>query len=159
MARAWPTTMVEEGSLRVHIGALRKTLGDGRGGASFIANIPGRGYTCVAPVSHEQNQTAAAVARALPVASNLPGLLVNIIGRTDTIATVAAQLARRRLLTIVGAGGIGKTTVAVAVAGSIAPSYSNGVWFVALASLSDPGLVTSAIGTTLGAAGSGTNKR
>ena len=50
MARAWPATTVEEGSLRVHIGALRKALGDGRGGNSFIANNPGRGYTFVAPV-------------------------------------------------------------------------------------------------------------
>ena len=50
MARAWPATTVEEGSLRVHIGALRKALGDGRGGNSFIANNPGRGYSFVAPV-------------------------------------------------------------------------------------------------------------
>jgi predicted ATPase/DNA-binding winged helix-turn-helix (wHTH) protein len=157
MARAWPTTMVEEGSLRVHIGALRRTLGDGRDGARFIVNVPGRGYSFVAPVSHGQSQTPAAVASEEPDVSNLPGPLAGIIGRTDTIATVAAQLARRRLLTIVGAGGIGKTTVAVAVAESVAASCPDGVWFVALATLANPGLVAAAICATLGVTVSGTN--
>jgi predicted ATPase/DNA-binding winged helix-turn-helix (wHTH) protein len=155
MARAWPATMVEEGSLRVHIGALRRSLGDGRAGARFIVNVPGRGYTFVAPVSRGQSQTPAATPRAVPAVSNLPRPLSSIIGRADAIATVVAQLARRRLLTIVGTGGIGKTTVAVAAAESVAVSFPDGVWFVALAALSDSGLVASAIGASLGAAVSG----
>jgi len=53
IARTWPDTVVDEGALRVHVGALRKALGDGRGGSRFIANIPGRGYTFVAPVTRE----------------------------------------------------------------------------------------------------------
>ena len=157
MARAWPTTMVEEGSLRVHIGALRRTLGDGRAGARFIVNVPGRGYTFVAPVSRGQSQTPTAAPRAVPAVSNLPRPLASIIGRADTIAAVTAQLARRRLLTIVGPGGIGKTTVAVAVAEAVTASCPDGVWFVALASLADPGLVASAIGASLGVAISGTD--
>ena len=158
MARAWPTTRVEEGSVRVHIGALRKTLGDGGAGARFIVNVPGRGYSFVAPVGREKNRPPAPAAPSVaPAISNISRPLVSIIGRADAIATVAAQLARRRLLTIVGAGGIGKTTVATAVAESISVSSPDGVWFVALASLSDPGLVASAIGATLGVAVSGTD--
>jgi predicted ATPase/DNA-binding winged helix-turn-helix (wHTH) protein len=154
MARAWPATVVEEGSLRVHIGALRRSLGDGRAGARFIVNVPSRGYTFVATVSRGESQPAA-TPRAASGVSNLPRPLSSIIGRADTIATVVAQLARRRLLTIVGTGGIGKTTVAIAAAESVAASFPDGVWFVALAALSDSGLVASAIGSSTGAAASG----
>jgi DNA-binding winged helix-turn-helix (wHTH) protein len=160
MARAWPRTMVEEGSLRVHIGALRKTLGDGRGVDRFIVNIPGRGYSFVAPVKRGQGEAPPPLAQATPagaapVASSLPRPLVSIIGRGDTITAVAGQLARRRLLTIVGPGGIGKTTVAIAAAESVAASYPDGVWFVALASLPTSDLVSSAIAAAFGVAASG----
>src|SRR6516165_2248410 len=51
--RVWPDTFVDEGNLRFQVATLRKALGDGRGGNRFIANIPGRGYTFVAPVTRE----------------------------------------------------------------------------------------------------------
>ena len=124
MARAWPTTLVEEGSLRVHIGALRKALGDGRAGARFIANNPGRGYAFVAPVRREQAPPPASLPVGAANSSSLPVPLVSIVGRAETIARLAAQLGRRRLLTIVGPGGIGKTTVAMAVAGRGSPLLS-----------------------------------
>src|SRR5215218_10088412 len=54
MAQVWPNVHVDEGSLRVHVAALRKALGDAAGGHSYIANAPGRGYSFVAPVSREQ---------------------------------------------------------------------------------------------------------
>jgi DNA-binding winged helix-turn-helix (wHTH) protein len=52
MRKVWPTTIVEEVSLRVQLAALRKALGDGKDGARYIINVPGRGYRFVAPVSH-----------------------------------------------------------------------------------------------------------
>ncbi|HET6196336.1 MAG TPA: hypothetical protein VFE12_11295, partial [Acetobacteraceae bacterium] len=85
----------------------------------------------------------------------MPVPLVSIVGRAETIARLAAQLGRRRLLTIVGPGGIGKTTVAVAVAGAAAASYADGVWFVPLVSLPAPELVASAVGAVLGVAPTG----
>src|SRR5262245_66424694 len=54
IARAWPDTIVDEGALRVHIAALRKALGDGRAGRRYIAHIPGRGYSFVAPMPRER---------------------------------------------------------------------------------------------------------
>jgi DNA-binding winged helix-turn-helix (wHTH) protein len=54
IARTWPDTVVDEGTLRTHVAALRKALGDGRAGARYIANIPGRGYRFVAPVARGQ---------------------------------------------------------------------------------------------------------
>jgi DNA-binding winged helix-turn-helix (wHTH) protein len=58
IARTWPDTVVDEGTLRVHVAALRKALGDGRAGRRYIANIPGRGYSFIAPVTREQRQPA-----------------------------------------------------------------------------------------------------
>src|SRR6266481_96544 len=60
IARTWPDTVVDEGGLRVHVAALRKALGDGRAGNRYIVNIPGRGYSFIAPVTREQRQPAIA---------------------------------------------------------------------------------------------------
>jgi DNA-binding winged helix-turn-helix (wHTH) protein len=61
LARVWPDTVVEEAALRVHVAALRKTLGDGRAGKRYIANHPGRGYAFVARVTRENAPSATAV--------------------------------------------------------------------------------------------------
>ena len=150
IARTWPDTVVDEGALRVHVAALRKALGDGRTGTRYISNIPGRGYSFVAPVSREQRQPVIAPSDGTEVGGNLPAPLTRIVGRDETIAGLAAQLARRRFLTIVGPGGIGKTTVAIAVAETVSASQKDGVWFVGLASLTDPGLWPSVLSTVLG---------
>jgi DNA-binding winged helix-turn-helix (wHTH) protein len=60
IARTWPDTVIDEGSLRVHVAALRKALGDGQAGKRYIANIPGRGYSFIAPVTRERQQPATA---------------------------------------------------------------------------------------------------
>ncbi|HLY87897.1 MAG TPA: winged helix-turn-helix domain-containing protein, partial [Acetobacteraceae bacterium] len=146
MARAWPDTVVEEGSLRVHLAALRKVLGGGAGD-SFIVNVPGRGYQFVAPVQRGQTGVVAR-SPAVPL-GNLPAPLSRIIGRDAAIATGTRQLAQHRCLTIVGPGGIGKTTMATAVASTAAASYPDGVWFVGFASLPEPDLVPSAIAAAL----------
>jgi DNA-binding winged helix-turn-helix (wHTH) protein len=157
IARTWPDTVVDEGALRVHVAALRKALGDGRAGKRYIANNPGRGYTFVAPVTRESRRPAPATPGGTTISNNLPVPLTGIVGRHDIIAALAAQLAKRRLLTIVGPGGIGKTTVAAAVAETLSASYPDGVWFVGLASMPDPDLVPSALSTVLGISPSGAN--
>jgi predicted ATPase/DNA-binding winged helix-turn-helix (wHTH) protein len=157
IARTWPDTVVDEGALRVHVAALRKALGDGRAGRRYVVNNPGRGYAFVAPVTRENAHPTAASPKGPPESNNLPARLVRVIGRDDVIAALGTQLARRRFLTIVGPGGIGKTTVAVAVAGAVRASYKDGAWFVGLASLADPELVPSALGAALGIRPSGAN--
>src|SRR6266446_5323208 len=114
IARTWPDAVVDDGALRVHVAALRKALGDGQAGKRYVANIPGRGYSFIAPVTREQREPAIAPTNGAAVRGNLPALLTRIVGRDDTIAALAAQLTHRRFLTIVGPGGIGKTTAAVA---------------------------------------------
>ena len=58
MSRVWPDTFVEDVNVRAHISALRRALGDGSGGQSFLVTIPGRGYRFVGSLS---NETATAV--------------------------------------------------------------------------------------------------
>ncbi|MBV8335187.1 MAG: winged helix-turn-helix domain-containing protein, partial [Alphaproteobacteria bacterium] len=157
ITRAWPETVVEEAALRVHVAALRKALGDGRAGKRYIANHPGRGYAFIAPVIRENALSATAAPTAMAGAGNLPALLTRVVGRDGVISRLAHQLVRRRFVTIVGPGGIGKTTVAVAVADGVRASYGDGAWFVELASLSDPDLVPSTLCALLGITASGSN--
>jgi predicted ATPase len=84
--------------------------------------------------------------------THLPALRTQLIGREQEVMQVCQQLRAPhvRLLTILGPGGVGKTSVAVAVAEALLGSLEHGVCFVALASLHDPGLVISAIAHALG---------
>lgn len=151
VARAWPDATVDGGSLRVYVSALRKALGDGQGGNRFIVNVPGRGYRFVAPVTRDLRHSAAAP-HDTKLTHNLPTLWPSIIGRADAIGTLAGYLSRRRLITVVGTGGVGKTTVAIAAAASVRNSFRDGIWWVALDSLATSDSVSSTIGAALGVA-------
>ncbi|MBV8422610.1 MAG: helix-turn-helix transcriptional regulator, partial [Hyphomicrobiales bacterium] len=155
IARAWPDTVVEEVALRFQLAALRKALGAGRANTRYIANLSGRGYAFIAPVRRENVLSATGAPTGTAEAGNLPALLTRVVGRDDVISRLAEQLVRRRFLTIVGSGGIGKTTVGVAVANRAQASYENGAWFVELAPLADPDLVPSAVVAALGVPPSG----
>jgi DNA-binding winged helix-turn-helix (wHTH) protein len=153
IARVWPNTVVEEASVRVHVAALRRILGDGQAGNRYVATIPGRGYCFVAPVS--QSDGSSGPAEVLHASTDapehsLPAPLTRMVGREAIADDLAAQLLRERLITLVGPGGIGKTTVAVAVAQRLSNSYDDGVRFVDLVPLADPLLVQSAVASTLG---------
>ena len=160
-ARVWPRTVVEETSLRVHISALRKILGDGVGGARYIANVPGRGYSFVVPVQVlDGSANGMAPAKELPAEPqgdtrgrrgphNLPARLSHTIGRSAVTQALCDRLETRRLVSIVAPGGMGKTTVALAVAEEQLERFPDGVWFVDLASLSDPARVPLALASAL----------
>src|SRR5207245_3787484 len=98
-----------------------------------------------------RREAALLAAPAPPVPpNNLPFAIARMIGRDDAVAALVTRLSRERLVTSVGAGGIGKTTVALAVAERMRASYEHGVWLVDLAPLGDPRLVPSAVATVLG---------
>src|SRR5207302_3778569 len=124
---------------------------DGQGGRRYIATIPGRGYNFVAPVRFEKPAEASRAATiASATAHNLPLAVTRMIGREEAVASLVSRLSRERLLTIVGAGGIGKTTVALAVAERMIADYEHGVGLADLSPLGDPRLVPSAVATVLG---------
>ncbi len=147
IAHVWPSAVVEEATLRVHIAALRKCLREGRSGQRYIANVTGRGYSFVAPVVEVGRGTPAPPverARGLPVPQ------ARVIGRDAAVAALAAKIALRRFVTVVGPGGVGKTAVALQAAGQIAPGYPDGTVFVDLAAVAKPALVPSALASALG---------
>ncbi len=151
IARVWQKAFVEEANLKIQVSALRRALGDGQGGRRFVATIPGRGYSFVARVRFvEPPQAPMPAATTHLEAHNLPHAVTRMIGREEAMAALASRLSSERIATIVGPGGIGKTTVALAVAERLIASYEDGVWLVDLAPLRDPRLVPSAVATVLG---------
>ena len=152
VARVWPDVVVEETSLRTHVARLRRVLGDGREGARYIANIPGRGYSFVAPITRTAALVPAQAPDPIPAVTplTLPARLTRMIGRDNAVADLCAQLLNQRFVSIVGPGGIGKTMVAVSVAHEMMREFSGAVAFVDLASIEDPRLVAGAVTSTLG---------
>jgi predicted ATPase/DNA-binding winged helix-turn-helix (wHTH) protein len=146
--RAWPDVTVDEGSLRFHVAALRKALGDGQDGARYVTNVPGRGYCFVAPIS--QPSTARPVALPSEGRIRLPSPLRRMVGRDDAVRIISDSLRAARFVSIVGAGGIGKTTVAVAVGHALLDEFDGEVLFVDLGALNDPQLVPSALSSMVG---------
>ncbi len=152
-ALVWPNRSIEESNLRVHIAAVRKALGDGRSATRFITSVPGRGYTFVAEVVHIPRQDEKAEQQGAPLASldhaGFPAALMRLFGRDEVVAEIADQLPRKRLVTITGAGGIGKTAVALAVAMRAANSYRDGLQIVDLAPLAHPSLLAAHLASLL----------
>src|ERR1700758_5875117 len=86
IARVWPDVTVDEGSLRVHLSALRKALSDGQFGNKYIASIQGRGYSFIAPVSclpADDGRSGAS-----PGMSNLPPTLGRMVGRDNVVREI-----------------------------------------------------------------------
>ena len=148
MARAWPHAVVEESNLKVTVAALRRVLGEDRPGHRYLANVPGRGYRFVAPVQcSDVSHAPERVPR--PQWHNLVHAPTRMVGRTEVVTSLADALPERRLLSIVGPGGIGKTTVALAVARTLVDRGERDVGFVNLASLPDARFVPMAVAKAL----------
>jgi predicted ATPase/DNA-binding winged helix-turn-helix (wHTH) protein len=153
LSLVWPNTFVEEGNLRLHVAGLRRALRDGQLGSRYVVNVPGRGYSFVAPIQVQVAPTESPPPAARPAQpSSLPLALTRIVGRSAVVDGLSASLPQRRFVTVIGPGGIGKTTVAVAVAHALSPSYRDGVCFVDFASISRPQLVPTTLSAVLGLA-------
>ncbi|HWX29112.1 MAG TPA: winged helix-turn-helix domain-containing protein [Steroidobacteraceae bacterium] len=147
----WSDVTVEEGSLRVHVAAIRKALGDGQFGNRYIANIKGRGYSFVGTVVPLAGSAESSSDRPRHQ-GRLPVRPVMMIGRETVVSQVSDKLRDERFVTLLGPGGIGKTTIALAVGRAVAEEFGGKVHFVDLESLTDPRHVAGAVATSLGLA-------
>lgn len=152
--QVWPSTIVQENNLHVHLTGLRHLLGEHR---SLLQTISGRGYRlAVAPGREGLNAAppaadATLACQAASISSTLPASETDIIGREAAICEVMHAIDGHRYVTLAGAGGIGKTRLAIEVAHRAAKMFPDGVRFVSLASTSDPESVRLAASHALGA--------
>jgi predicted ATPase/DNA-binding winged helix-turn-helix (wHTH) protein len=145
----WSDVTVEEGSLRVHVAAIRKALRDGQFGNRYIANVKGRGYSFVSTVASLAGGTESNNAKCSPQ-GRPPVRPIMMVGRGTVVGEVSEKLRNERFVTLLGPGGIGKTTIALAVARAAAEEFGRSVHFVDLETLTDPRHVAGAVATSLG---------
>ena len=136
LVRVWHHVVVEENTLQVHVAALRKVLG-----TDAIATVSGRGYRFTHEVTCIRGESTPR--------QNLPHQLTTFIGREKEIAEVGRLLASTRLLTLTGAGGCGKTRLALRVAGDVLTAYQDGVWLVECAVVRDATHIPQAVAAVL----------
>jgi predicted ATPase/DNA-binding winged helix-turn-helix (wHTH) protein len=144
---AWPDVIVEESNLPVQVHAIRRVLSEAPGGESWIETLAKRGYRFVGPVSriadtaHDEREAER---------SNLPQALTSFFGRERDVVEIKRLLATKRLITIVGVGGIGKTRLALQVATEVISAYRDGAWFVDLGALRHGAMVLRALAQVFG---------
>lgn len=149
MDAAWPGVVVEESNLAVQISAIRRVLADAPGGERWIETLARRGYRFVGPVTEVPSDSQQG-AWSRNKRSNLPEPLTSFIGRERELVEIKRLLPGKRLVTLVGIGGIGKTRLALQVAAEVMDAYRDGVWLVELGSISDSSLVATSVAQVLG---------
>jgi predicted ATPase/DNA-binding winged helix-turn-helix (wHTH) protein len=136
LRRIWPDRIVEENNLEIQISALRKVLGADR---HLIRTVFGRGYQFTGDL---RGPGTAVLGASAPIqATNLPAPVSELIGREAEIRDVLSLVTAHRLVTLTGAGGIGKTRLALEAARQLVPAFPDGVFLADLAPVSDGALV------------------
>ena len=154
--RVWPGLFIEDANLRVHIANLRKAIGDGQKGERYIQTVPRRGYCFIALIERleanipERAGNTQTVRPAPPLQASLPPALARMVGREAIVEQLVDRLKADRFVTLVGAGGVGKTTVAVAVAHAASGLLGGSATFVDLATLANPDLVQATVASAVG---------
>src|SRR3982075_3385791 len=149
-ARIWPGVIVGDNTLQFHISAIRKALGSDRG---ILKTASGRGYRLLGAWTSRQESSSSVDSiyiepmrsPAEPFQTNLPAQTPELGGRTNAVQHLRGLLSAYRVVTLTGPGGIGKTRLAFEVARGLFPTFQGDVRLVELVSLSDPGLVPSAV--------------
>lgn len=146
----WPGLVVEDNNLSQLVLALRRALGDDAYGSRYIQTVSRRGFRFIAAVTEAvpASDPASAPARR----HNLPPQLAPLHGRQADLAAVVDLMRAHPVLTIVGAGGIGKTRLGLAAAAWMAAHAppADGVWWIEMAAVQDAAAVAAAIAGALG---------
>jgi predicted ATPase/DNA-binding winged helix-turn-helix (wHTH) protein len=154
MSHAWRNIVVDESNLRVNIAGLRKALGDGEDGARYIKNVQGIGYCFVGQLTRERIvvESSSRFAEPCPRVHSgdfTPGAACPQ-GRDEVLRTLASDLSRHRLISIVGPGGIGKTTVAIALAKRLSGVFPSEIHVADLSELAHGDTVALTLARLLG---------
>ena len=165
MERVWPDRIVEENNLQWQISALRSAFGADR---NLIRTVSGRGYQFTAPmgtVHAPEADVGTPIGAAPPDArearsdkgipgevppTNLAEPISELIGRDDVFDEILNLASEHRLVTLTGAGGIGKTRLALAAARRLLPQFADGVWLAEFSPIADPGLVPVTVAAAIG---------
>lgn len=154
VAHVWKGAIVDENTLRVHIHAIRKALGPDR---TLLKTDPGRGYRLIGRWTSKRQKEEQSGRTGPPSPapgeqprSNLPAATSALIGRDLELQQLRVLVSAFRVVTLTGAGGIGKTTLALELARRVLPEFEDGVCQAELAALADPQLVPSVVATALG---------
>jgi len=147
-----------DAGIRTAVLKIRQVLSDSRESPRFVATVPGKGYRFVAPIELVFQSPPLALPGLMaspeqPPNSprhNLPADVTSFVGRRKELLELPVVLTASRLLSLTGAGGVGKTRLAVRLAYGLVNEFPDGVWLVDLASLSAPELVAQTIATVLG---------
>jgi predicted ATPase/DNA-binding winged helix-turn-helix (wHTH) protein len=166
MARVWPDRIVEENNLQWQISALRAAFGADR---NLIRTVSGRGYQFTAEIDTPYDSPEADAGTAIADAprdprearrdggipgelppTNLPEPISELVGRDDVLDEILSLASAHRLVTLTGAGGIGKTRLALAAARRLLPQFADGVWLAEFSPIADAGLVPVAVAAAIG---------
>jgi predicted ATPase/DNA-binding winged helix-turn-helix (wHTH) protein len=150
MRRVWPDRVVEENNLQVQIAALRRALGADR---DLIRTVAGRGYQFAGELSASPGPPPHDSAPAARAPTNIAPAVSALIGREAVLEEIIHLALAHRLVTLSGAGGIGKTRLSLEAGRRLLPRFAGGVWVAELGPLADeelvPVTVASALGLTL----------
>ena len=134
LAAVWADTAVTDTVLKVCVREIRDALGDDPDAPRFVETAHRLGYRFISQTSQ----------------TNLPVRLSGLVGRQREITEIVDSLEASRLVTLAGAGGSGKSRLALEVAGSVEAKFEDGVWWVDLTPLSDESFVPQAVASALG---------
>jgi predicted ATPase len=132
MEQVWPGLAVEENNIQVQVSALRRALREGGCPPDCISTVPGRGYRFVVQNEDEREPKWR---------GNLPRPFDALIGRGPELTELAELVLRHRLVSLVGAGGSGKTRLAMQLGADVQSRFADGVWLAELAPLAKPELL------------------
>ncbi|MBV8090430.1 MAG: helix-turn-helix transcriptional regulator, partial [Alphaproteobacteria bacterium] len=166
MERVWPDRIVEENNLQWQISALRAAFGADR---KLVRTVSGRGYQLAAEIDTVYGSPEAGAGTAMADAAlnpreahpdraipgelpptNVPEPISELVGRDEVLGEILSLAAEHRLVTLTGAGGIGKTRLALAAARLLLPQFADGVWLAEFSPIADPGLVFAAVAAAIG---------
>src|SRR5246127_3253509 len=142
MERVWPGAVVGEGTLHVHISAVRKALGQDR---AMLKTVSGRGYRLLGSWTPQQREGSAPPVYSplprtsgAPPANNFSPLITRLIGRAAAAEFVRDLVSAYRVVTLTGPGGIGKTSLAIKAIRYLLPDFEDGGWLVDMGAASHP---------------------